>query len=252
MEYPSKLLRSTEEPQDGRSLVEEHKASIISQSCNIVVIGDNFSPSMFDERELFGGALDQERTMVAGMAAQFTYRSGTCRFSVIPNRIDIKASETAVLSDDLLCNGRLVFQALEKYRGAVSISAYGINCDATVALDGVTGASYCSRMVSKTRLNTMLLGHARSDVAHWLKGVFQLDGLAFSVRVEPHADTQGQNLFVAINGPQEAGRPGRSARRRLGAKYRSFPFIRGGHVCPHLTRAWFKPRSLEVEQGRWT
>lgn len=178
----------------------------VAQVVNVVVVGDGFKPSMIEAADFFGGALDQEQTIVQNAFCQFRYRSNTYDLSVVPNRVSIRTTEPDLLSPDFVSNVKHLFGVLDRFRGAVSVSAWGINCSADFVL-GVLGAEYCNDLVDGDRFNHLLCGDKSGAVSAWLKGLVEYRDLMMTVRIEPKVDSEGRNLFVAVNGNREVSDP---------------------------------------------
>ena len=94
--------------------------------CSVVIVGDRFAASMFDHQALFGGAVDADSQMVAGPFAQYTYQGGLYGFSVVPNRIDVRAHRPeGVLPAVLMEAVGKVGSSIEQVRSAVVVSGVG-------------------------------------------------------------------------------------------------------------------------------
>ena len=166
---------------------------------SVVFVGGDFPPTVFDERTLFGGRLDAEQLRI-GPVGQFSYASGGYRFEVGPGRIDLKDTGLAVFSDELLDAAVTVARMVEPMRRAIPIMGLGFNCDSTFSPKdiGASGKDYCSRLVSDGV--STLIGHEDSLSA--IRVNFKVGPIVYTVRMEPHMQTEERDLFVAINGHQ--------------------------------------------------
>lgn len=176
--------------------------TLLAQGVSFVVVGDGFKPSMFKPDDFFDGAVDDDQTVVQGPFCQFQYRSGLYGLSVVPNRVNVKTVEQDLLSSDLTTNVRRVFGILDKFKGAVTVSAWGMNCEADFAPSEI-GVEYCNNLVDKSRFNHLLCGDETGAVSAWLKGLVEYRDLMMTVRIEPKADSEGRDLFVAVNGHRD-------------------------------------------------
>lgn len=166
----------------------------------VVVVGDRFDPGMFRPEEFFGGAPDSERTVLVGPIAQFSYHSGRCGFSLSPNRIDLSVQSPHIMPDELCSAAEHLTQSLEKIRKAVQINGIGLNCDAKIDTIEHSGADICNRL-SQVSLLTSITG---AEVPQCLTRVrYEIGNLLYSVNIEPEAQSQGKNLWVAVNGHQD-------------------------------------------------
>ena len=163
-----------------------------------VVVGDRFHPEMFAPEEFFGGAVDTER-MIVGSVAQFTYHSGRCRFELNPNRIDLLVRSTEIMPDELLSAADRLVQSLETIRKAVEINGFGLNCDTTLMATQGTGAEICNRLF---RIDLLKKITKASKPQGFTQVKYSRGEVLYGVRIEPENQSQGQNLYVAVNGHQ--------------------------------------------------
>ncbi|MDE0037655.1 MAG: hypothetical protein OXU77_08855 [Gammaproteobacteria bacterium] len=175
--------------------------------CSVVIVGDRFAASMFDHQALFGGAVDVDSQMVAGPFAQYTYQAGLYGFSVVPNRIDVRAHRPEeVLPAVLMEAVGKVGSSIEQVRSAVVVSGVGLNYDApmSVAFDRGAqriGEEYCRGLFGEGVLsritNAELTGvEARARLV-WSDGAMR-----YAVRIEPEEASGGERVFVGVNGHQ--------------------------------------------------
>ena len=174
--------------------------------CSVVFVGGDIPPTTFDERALFGGRLDPEQVKV-GPIAQFGYASNRYRFEIAPGRIDIKETTASnILSDELMEAAHTVAEMLKPIRRAIPVTGVGMNCDSVFSSRaiGTKGTNFCSRLMHTD-------ASAFFDVQliqPFVCARFLHTALTFDVRVEPHLPSQGENLYVAVNGHSDiAGEP---------------------------------------------
>ena len=171
----------------------------MDHSSNITFVGGEFSRLAFDERSLFEGNLVPEGTAVFGPVAEFRYFFGRYRFSVAPERISLEDAEEH-LSEELMAAATIIGDKLQE-RGSHNVQAIGMNLSAVFAqaVDGPAGMDFCASFVDVDSLQGILgyeprYSFARANV---LRG-----GVQFDVRVEPHFQSNGANVFLHVNAHQ--------------------------------------------------
>ena len=167
---------------------------------SLVFVGGEFPVEMFDERAVFGGNLDRGAQVRMGPMGQFSYSAGTYRFEIAPPRIDLKHHGAEIIPDALVDAAAIVAAKIEPARGAVSVSGFGMNCDTVFDREsiGTSGLEFCSRLISE-RL-PQLVGATSGEATTRIR--FDERGVRYEVRIEPHANSRGENLLVAVNGHQ--------------------------------------------------
>ena len=167
---------------------------------SLVFVGDQFAAEMFDERALFNGDLDRGGQVRLGPIGQYSYSSGRYRFEVSPPRIDLKYNGPTIMPEALVDAALVVAGTIQPARGAVTVTGFGMNCDTVFdrASTGVSGVDFCSHLIAQrlTDLAGGMSGEAAAKV-RFREGVTQ-----YEVRFEPHAVSEGENLYVAVNGHQ--------------------------------------------------
>lgn len=167
---------------------------------SIVFVGNDFAAKMFDERKLFDAEPDRERQVRVGPFAQFSYSSGSYQFACTPERIDLKYIGPSILPEEVIVATERVILALDNARGAISISGFGMNCDTVFEkqLIPTDGRSFCLGLVNRS--NAQRLFDTSFTAEERFR--FTLNSVLFSVRIEPHWRSDGDNLFVSVNGHQ--------------------------------------------------
>ena len=170
---------------------------------SLVFVGGEFPLTMFDERQLFGGNLDPKDQLKVGPIGRFGYSGGKYRFEVVPDRIDLKCNAPDIMPNDLISAARNVANMLEPMRRLVRVSGFGMNCDTVFEKQqiGMTGAEFCLQLINPRAKE--LVGTPSISVCERVR--FRAEVMLFDVRIEPHFNSNGDNLFVAVNGHQEVG-----------------------------------------------
>ena len=170
--------------------------------CSVVFVGGEIPPSTFDERVLFGGQLDSEQIRM-GPVAQFGYASDRYRFEIAPNRIDIKeTAASSILSDELMEAARAIAEMLAPIRRAIPVTGVGMDCDSVFSsrVIGTKGTNFCSRRLIHTDAPAFF---GASPIQPFVRARFLQGSVTFDVRVEPHLPSQGENLYIAVNGHKD-------------------------------------------------
>ena len=167
------------------------------QMSSVVFVGGPFPSAMFNERDFFGGHLDADHQFRVGPAAVFRYDSGAYTFELVPDRIDLKALGQDLFPEPLLESAQAVAEQLKAVGAAVPVTATGINCDAVLPRSavGVDGMSFCSALADPAldQLADAPLSHTYARVG------FAVGRFTYDVRIEPYLQSQGEDLFVAVN-----------------------------------------------------
>ena len=168
---------------------------------SLVFVGEQFSISMFDERALFDGKLDPDQLKM-GPIGMFSYSSRTCQFGVMPERIDLRCHDEAIMPDRLIMAGRSMIAQLQSIGQKISIavSGFGMNCDTVLdrKFCGISGSEFC-RTLADPSVRT-LAGVSSLEVLQHVR--FIRNEIRYMARIEPDDASSGQNLFLAINGHQ--------------------------------------------------
>ena len=176
---------------------------------NVVIVGDKFTPAMFDYMALFDGAVDRDTIMSAGPVVQCTYCAGQYSFSLVPNRVDVGSNGVNdVLSTEVIKAARTVAAAVDGVRSAVVVSSVGLNHDAGLSVPGLAGGGpgfdFCRGLFQDGILSHLTDASVpsinASALLRWQRG-----SLSYTVRIEPDAASNGDKVFVAINGHQNIG-----------------------------------------------
>ena len=167
---------------------------------SLVFVGGHFPVGMFDERSLFGGRLDADGQLKAGPIAQFVYSDGRFRFHIGPQRIDLISSGPDVMPQEVLDAASRIAGVMEPMRSAVPFTGFGMNCDTVFELQSEGGVEFCRRLMHMEEIS-QLVGDVAPIALEQVR--FERGSVRFTVRLEPHNDSAGRNLFVAVNGHQE-------------------------------------------------
>ena len=166
---------------------------------SIVFVG-KFSDAMFDEHDLFDGQIDPENHMRAGSIVQCTYASGKYQFRVISDRIDVIAGDSEVTPKPLTEAAQLIAKEIDAARRFVSVTGMGMNCETTFPrhLISESGERYCASLIGP-HLEPLISDEPLTTMA---RGQFNKEPFQYDVRIEPHFQSGGEQLFVAVNGYQ--------------------------------------------------
>ena len=186
----------------------------LSHQNSLVFVGGEFPVEMFDERAVFNGDLDRGAQVRMGPMGQFSYSAGTYRFEIAPPRIDLKHQGAGIIPDVLVEAANTVATVIEPARRAVLVSGFGMNCDTVFDREsiGTNGREFCSRLIHEQFSN--LVGTTSGEAMARIR--FDEGGVRYEVRIEPHGNSRGENLFVAVNGHQMV-----SSDERLDSKFES-------------------------------
>ena len=168
---------------------------------SVVIVGSSFSRQLFDERELFAEPMTKDYVAL-GDIGNFTYGSSAYTFSVVPNRITLNHNSDSVLSDALLDAARKVVSALEDQSQGHGVTGLGLNFDAVVpqSSGGVTGIEFCKGMCNAEQIQSSI-GSPFHEVQ--CQVVVMSGAVRYTLRIEPHLDSRGANLFLSVNGHQD-------------------------------------------------
>ena len=169
---------------------------------SLVFVGGPFSLSMFDERELFGGDLDSDQVVKIGPFGLFVYSSGKHRFEVRPDRVSLTCVDSSIVPQEVVEAANTVANRIEPVRQVIRILGIGVNCDTIFSKEfcGMNGLDFCSRLISPQLAD--LVGGDSMEAIGRIR--FASDaGLRYDVRIEPHTNSGGENLLVAVNGHQD-------------------------------------------------
>ena len=170
------------------------------EQLNSVVVVGQFPHRFLDERELFGGNVDVDTLFQVHPITQCSFGSGKYQLTLTPDRIDLGANETTILSDELVEAARTVADRLDSLQHMVTVTGLGMNCDSAISRNdiGKNGVEYCTELVSAEIEH--LIG--ASKYGSKLSVTFVRHSFRYEIRIEPHAKSQGDHLFVAVNGHQ--------------------------------------------------
>ena len=172
----------------------------LKYTSTVVFVGDGFPITAFDERKLFGGDLDTDQLRM-GPVARYSYSSGTYQFEINRGRIDLKCTGSAIMPDEVVEAAETVASVIEPVRRVLRVSGFGMNCDTVLDRmpSGANGAIFCSQLFDP-RVSDLV---GASSFEAFGRFRFGYDTMRYDVRIEPHLDSEGEKLFVAVNGHQE-------------------------------------------------
>lgn len=172
----------------------------LNYTSTVVFVGGEFPVTVFDERTLFNGDLDPDQLRM-GPIARYSYSSGTYQFTINRERIDLECTGPDIVPNEIVNAAETIASAIEPVRQVVRVSGFGMNCNAVLdqELPGVNGATFCSQLFD-LRVHQLV---GASSIEAFGRFRFRYDTMRYDVRIEPHLDSGGEKLFVAVNGHQE-------------------------------------------------
>ena len=172
----------------------------LKYTSTVVFVGGEFPITVFDERTLFSGDLDPDQLKM-GRIARYSYSSGTYQFTIHPERIDLECTGPVIVPDEVVDAAGTIASTIEPVRQVVRVSGFGMNCDTVLDREpsGVNGTIFCSQLFDP-RINQLV---GASSIEAFSRFRFRHDTMRYDVRIEPHIDSRGEKLFVAVNGHQE-------------------------------------------------
>ena len=170
---------------------------------SIVFVGGNFPINMFDERQVFGGNLDEDSQLKVGPVGQFKFSGGMYAFEITPNRIDLKSYKQELIPDEMSTAARGIADKLDKVRTAIPVTGVGLNCEIVYGAEaiGVEGSEYCKRLGAEYLKE--LAG--TNAVQPFTRMRFGSGPIVYEIRIEPEEKSAGRNLYVAANAHQNIG-----------------------------------------------
>lgn len=170
------------------------------KSNTVVVVGDRFGPAMVSPERLFDRAIDPATRILFGPISQCSYDPGTCEFQLTPDRIAVSVHSQDVMPDELRLAAESLFSDLENVRMAIAVHGVGLNCEVALPVSEGNGVDISNSLARLDELKAIVGGPSSATAKTSLNYV--LNGVICTLKVEPELASDGQNLFVAINGHQ--------------------------------------------------
>ena len=172
-------------------------------SSSVVFVGNGFVRQLFSEQELFPEPMSKDYTAV-GSVAEYAYGSNTYRFSVTPVKIVLQHNSDTVFSEELVGAVHRVADTLQSQSQGHGVTGLGLNFETvfTQGDGGRTGRDFCMDLCEAERVH-QAIGSMFHDVQFQV--VVLSGGVQYTLRIEPHIDSRGANLFFAVNGHQNVG-----------------------------------------------
>ena len=173
---------------------------LLKQLNSFVFVGQ-FPHAFLDERELFDGKVDLPSVIRMSPIVQCGYDSGKFQLSLTPDRLDLRSTENIIISDELVRAAEKVVSSIASHGHSINVTGVGINCDGVIGRNdiGMSGVEYCNALFHS---NLGQLADA-PEFAAMCRISFNSNSLRFQARLEPDASSQGDHLFVAVNGHQD-------------------------------------------------
>ena len=176
----------------------EPDAAPLRAQSSVVFEGEEFARPSFDERQLFGGELDRERTSFSATIGHFYYSSGA-RFFIEPDQVSLDA--LGIWPDELqdaVSRLESTFKALPSPK----VRTVTLNFLAIFGqqVDGPTGIDFCEELMNVNALKEVLGYEPRYALprATLLRG-----GRHYEVRFEPHFGSGGANAYLSVRVPHD-------------------------------------------------
>lgn len=164
--------------------------------------GGGFKPSLFDFSTFFDGEQDSDVALhELGGFAQVFYSSKRYEVSMVPDRLDLKChgDDAVGIVDPLIRTAHQVCNVLQPLSAVLSINALGFNNDFQVESPAKTGLDLFSELVNVEALR-QLVPFEQLSPSNSLRVVRLIDDLRIAVTFEPHVQSEGNHLYVHVNG----------------------------------------------------
>lgn len=185
-----------------RKITSEKEVDLLRPS-SVVFVG-RLPDNIFDERDLFDGQVDPEHRVRVNSVVRCTYASGKYELHATLERVDIIANDPEIIPEPLLEAAQSVAKEIDAVRKVVPVSGIGMNCDTILPrhLISESGERYCASLV-KPQLKSLVGDESLSTMT---RVQFNREPFRYDVRIEPHFLSEGEHLYVAVNGYQALGR----------------------------------------------
>ena len=191
----------------------------------------DFNRAQFNEQQVFDAEIDRDRSMMVGPFGNFLYASGAYGFEVTPGRISLTQEEGSLLSDELLKAVHMIVETLQPHdRYEHPVSGIGMNLEVRIprVREDFGGTNFCVNLVDANRLSAI----AASDLEFALtRMVIHRGRLRYEIRIEPHQDSDGEDLFLGVNVHQDV-KPNDDLVAKLRAAGEVREYLRG--LCRRL------------------
>ena len=175
----------------------------------IVIVGDKFSPSMFNHLALFDGEVDAGSQLIVGPLVRCTYQERRYSFSVTPNRVDLCAHKSvSVMPQALIKAAAMVAKSVDNVRSAVLVNGVGLNRDTALPAPNVdapshhAGHAFCLGLIQDDALSRIAKTEP-SSIRPSVSLRWKLGTIVYSVRIEPDDASDEEKVLVAVNGHQD-------------------------------------------------
>lgn len=170
----------------------------------IVCVGGPFQPNMLDWREYFEEIPDENSIQVP-VLTNLHFHGGAWGLLISPDQIVLSHQADSFLPQDLIEKGRSIFKKLEesfRYAPIRGVGMNGVHNLGRKERGERDGNAICKAFVSD--LFYRAIGKNRNDVFYVLpRAIFRQAEVQFDVNIQPHFDTNGENLHVVLNCHQD-------------------------------------------------
>lgn len=180
----------------------------VPQNSSFVMVGNGLSPSQFQANDFSKelGMPDFKLSVVLPSLVQLVFPENKFRVQILPEKVELTQYEHPVLPELLLDIGRSIVEAYMAQSPLPGvITGLGVNYHFVIKSNnlGMTGTNYCNQtfLANKNQLEKRL--SIKDSLSSSVKLMFQKDRVRYSIDVEPHFETQGEDLHVGINAHQD-------------------------------------------------
>lgn len=187
-----------------RQLESCHMPAIHTTS--IAIVGSGFHAGMFNEWQLCDhlGSLDTMESRRMNESGQYSYSQESYRFSISPQRIDVFGK--GILPEPIIEATRMVITHLDKFKPLSTVRGVGLNCDSIFELEKwtMTGIEFCKQLNNESDIRELLgdiipMENAMTSTNFY----FDHGGIPYIMRIEPHHNSHGKDLFTSISTYQD-------------------------------------------------
>ena len=170
---------------------------------SVVIVGEALSPAMIDRTGIFGGHVDQGSLFIGGPVFHCTFQGRQYSSTVVPNRLDLRVHEAdEVMPDDLVRAAFHTVDFIEQANIAAVLGSVGLNYDRIIPqseLQALRGIEHCQAAFRDGFISEV---SGIEEATVWPSVVLSwwVGPIGISMRIEPERASDGNNLFVAING----------------------------------------------------
>lgn len=171
---------------------------------SIVLVGENFPPHLFKVTEFSNllGEPDPQQQIILPVLSQHIFQTTGYKVVITPNRIDLGYHKQDFLPEYLKT---IADSIIEKLQQIDMYKCYGVGMNVDVVISetrlGISGVDYCRKnFLSIKDLEDKL--DTSSPIANTVKLLYTIEGIKYTVNIEPDFRSNGENLQIKINAHQ--------------------------------------------------